>query len=156
MNPFEHNYFLGYVNEVTPQYIKIHFPSSNLLEKFHFKGKHYAGGNVGNFIVIEGDEYGFLGRVIEVLLPDSERKEISEKAIQEDNTTFHLCGKVELLLCFDVYRPDIIQKTVSKYPSIGAKVYSCSDKQIELYVEKFGKKNLEASEGDAYAKIGKL
>ncbi len=156
MNPFDHNYFLGYINEVNPQYVKIHFPSSNLLEKFHFKGSQYAGGNVGNFVVIEGEEYGFLGRVIESILPDSERKEISEKAIKEDKTTFHPSGKIELLLSFDIYNPTKIQKTVSKYPSIGAKVFSCSDEQIRLYIKEFGRNETSNDEENVYGKLGKL
>jgi len=83
MQPFNHNYFLGYVNEVTPQYLKIHFPSSILLSKFLFDGLNYAGGNVGNFIVIEGEEYGFLAQLTEIKLPDSEKKGTYRKS---DNT----------------------------------------------------------------------
>ena len=154
MNPFSHNYFLGYVNEVTPQFVKIHFPSSSLLSKFYHEGVNYAGGNVGNFIVIEGEEYGFLSRIVEINLPDSERKEINEKAIQNDDTSFHPSGKAELLLSFSVFDPKETNKTVSKYPSIGAKVYSCSDEQIEQYVKEFGKKKNE--EENVYAAIGKL
>ena len=154
MNPFSHNYFLGYINEVTPQFVKIHFPSSSLLSKFYYEGVNYAGGNVGNFVVIEGEEYGFLSRIIEINLPDSERKEISEKAIQHDATNFHPSGKAELLLSFNVFDPKKNQKTVSKYPSIGAKVYACSDEQIEQYVREFGKKNND--EENAFAAIGKL
>lgn len=154
MNPFNHNYFLGYVNEVTPQYVKIHFPSSTLLEKFSYKGVFFAGGNVGNFIVIEGEEFGFLARIIELELPDGERKAISEKAIQHDETAFHPSGKAELLLSFSVFDPTKTQKTVSKYPTIGAKVYSCSDEQIEIYVQEFGKKEDELE--NVYADLGKL
>ncbi|OAV71644.1 hypothetical protein Barb4_00521 [Bacteroidales bacterium Barb4] len=154
MKPFNHNYFLGYVNEITPQYIKIHFPTSSLLARFHHEGVAYTGGNVGNFIVVEGDEYGFLSRIIELNLPDSERKAINEKAIEHDESDFHPSGKAELLLIFNVFEPDKIQKTVSKYPSIGAKVYSCSDEQIRQYVEKFGRKENESD--NVYASIGKL
>jgi uncharacterized protein len=154
MNPFNHNYFLGYIIEVTPQFVTIHFPSSNLLEKFCHKGVFYAGGNVGNFIVIEGEEFGFLARLIELELPDSERKTISEKAIQHDETSFHPSGKAELLLSFSVFEPAKTQKTVSKYPSIGAKVYSCSDEQIEIYVKEFGRKIGEKE--NVYANLGRL
>lgn len=154
MNPFNHNYFLGYINEVTPQFVKVHFPSSNLLEKFSHKGVFYAGGNVGNFIVIEGEDYGFLARLIELELPDGERKTISEKAIQHDETAFHPSGKAELLLSFSVFEPEKTEKTVSKYPAIGAKVYSCSDEQIEIYVKEFGKKKDETE--NVYADLGKL
>lgn len=154
MNPFNHNYFLGYVNEVTPQYIKIHFPSSMLLGKFHFEGVYYAGGNVGNFIVIEGEEYGFLAQLTELKLSDSEKKELTEKAIEHKESDFHPIGKAELLLSFSVFNPEKVEKTVSKYPSIGAKVYSCSDEQIGKYVKEFGKKDTDSD--NAYAKLCKL
>jgi DNA helicase HerA-like ATPase len=154
MKPFDHNYFLGYVNEVTPQYIKIHFPSSMLLGKFHFEGINYAGGNVGNFIVIEGEEYGFLAQLTELKLSDSEKKELTEKAIEHKESDFHPIGKAELLLSFSVFNPDKIEKTVSKYPSIGAKVYSCSDEQIGKYVKEFGKKDDDSD--NVYATLGKL
>ena len=154
MKPFNHNYFLGYVNEVTPQYIKIHFPSSVLLSKFHFDGVNYAGGNVGNFIVIEGEEYGFLAQLTELKLSDSEKKELTEKAIEHKESDFHPIGKAELLLSFSVFNPEKIEKTVSKYPSIGAKVYSCSDEQIGKYVKEFGKKDTDSN--NVYASLGKL
>jgi hypothetical protein len=154
MRPFNHNYFLGYVNEVTPQYIKIHFPSSVLLSKFHFDGVNYAGGNVGNFIVIEGEEYGFLAQLTELKLSDSEKKELTEKAIEHKESEFHPIGKAELLLSFSVFNPEKIEKTVSKYPSIGAKVYSCSDEQIGKYIKEFGKK--DADNDNVYATLGKL
>lgn len=154
MNPFNHNYFLGYINEVTPQFVRVHFPSSVLLEKFSHKGVFYAGGNVGNFIVVEGEEFGFLARIIEIQLPDGERKSISEKAIQHNDTAFHPSGKAELLLSFSVFEPHKTEKTVAKYPSIGAKVYSCSDEQIETYVREFGRKIDDTD--NVYAELGKL
>jgi ABC-type dipeptide/oligopeptide/nickel transport system ATPase component len=154
MKPFNHNYFLGYVNEVTPQYIKIHFPSSVLLSKFHFEGVNYAGGHVGNFIVVEGEEYGFLAQLTELKLSDSERKELTEKAIEHKESDFHPIGKAELLLSFSVFNPGKVEKTVSKYPSIGAKVYSCSDEQIGKYISEFGKQDDDSD--DVYATLGKL
>jgi uncharacterized protein len=154
MKPFDHNYFLGYVNEVTPQFAKIHFPSSTLLEKFSHNGVFYGGGNVGNFIVIEGPEFGFLARIIEIGLPDAERKSISEKAIENDDTNFHPSGKAELLLAFSVHDPSKSYKTVSKYPSIGSKVYACSNQQIEIYVKNFGAKS--GNSNSINITIGKL
>ena len=153
MNPFNHSSFLGYINEVTPQFVTIHFPSSSLLDKFSIDGKFYAGGHVGHYIVIEGEEYGFLARLIELKLPDSERKAISETAIQHDDTVFHPSGKAELLLSFSVFEPTKTKKTASRYPSIGAKVYSCSDEQIENYVKEFGKVK---DDTDIFARLGKL
>ena len=53
---------------------------------------------------------------------------------------------------FNVYAPEKIEKTISRYPTIGSKVYSCSDEQISLYVAKFGEKKSEGA--IPYAEIG--
>lgn len=67
---------------------------------------------------------------------------------------FHPIAKIELLALFDVYKPKMIYKTVSRYPSVGAKVYSCSDEQMEMYISKFGVKNDELDV--PLAPLGKL
>ena len=96
-------------------------------------------------------------------MPDSERKEINEKAIQEDTTLFHPSGKAELLLVFNVFDPTHIEKTISKYPHIGAKVYACSDTQIAIYTKSFlleAIKSLKIQQvkgrNTVYTKTGKL
>ena len=138
MKPFDHNKFIGYICEVTPQYVRMQIPSARLLHSFYFDGEIYFGGSVGSFVVIEGQEYGFLGRIFEQSLPQGERAEITDKNINEKDTMFHPIAKIELLALFDVYKPEVINKTVSRYPSVGAKVYSCSDEQMGLYIAKFG------------------
>lgn len=151
-NLFSHNHFLGYVNEVAPQYIRIHFPSSRLLQSFYHEGYSLGGGHVGCFVAIEGEQYGFLARITEIALPDSERKSITEKSILEDESIFHPSGKAELLLSFDIYNPNKAEKTVGRYPHIGSKVYACSNEQITWYVSQFG----EEDENPVYASLGKL
>lgn len=154
MKPFDHNKFVGYICEVTPQYVRMQIPSAKLLHSFYFNGEIYFGGSVGSFVIIEGQEYGFLGRIFEQSLPQGERTEITDKNINEKDTMFHPIAKIELLALFDVYKPKMIYKTVSRYPSVGAKVYSCSDEQMEMYISKFGVKNDELDV--PLAPLGKL
>ncbi|PZR08786.1 MAG: hypothetical protein DI539_22485 [Flavobacterium psychrophilum] len=143
MNPFRHEYFLGYISQVLPQFVKIHFPSSVLLNGFTHLGKEFNGGLVGNFVVIEGDKYGFLGRITELLLPESERLSLNEKAFQTSD--FHPTGKIEILLSFDLYDPLTVKKGLNAYPNIGAKVYVSSGELVQSYMSRFGVK-----EGDAF------
>lgn len=154
MKPFDHNKFVGYICEVTPQYVRMQIPSAKLLHSFYFNGEIYFGGSVGSFVIIEGQEYGFLGRIFEQSLPQGERTEITDKNINEKDTMFHPIAKIELLALFDVYKPKMIYKTVSRYPSVGAKVYSCSDEQMGMYISKFGVKNDELDV--PLAPLGKL
>lgn len=141
INPFRHEYFLGYINQVLPQYVKVHFPSSVLLNGFTHFGKEFNGGLVGSFVVIEGDKFGFLGRITELSLPESERLSLNEKAFQTSD--FHPTGKVEILLSFDHYEPYTVKKGLTAYPNIGAKVFVSSGELVQEYMSRFGIKNEE-------------
>ncbi len=154
MHPFDHTKFLGYVCEVTPQYVRVQVPTAKLLHTFYNNGQLYYGGTVGCFVVIEGVEYGFLGRLFELNIPQGEKTEITDQKIHMDDTDFHPIAKIELLALFSVYQPETIIKTISRYPAIGAKVYSCSDEQIGAYISNFG---IKPTDTDVpFAPIGKL
>lgn len=154
MKPFDHNKFVGYVCEVTPQYVRLQIPSAKLLHTFYFNGGIYGGGSVGSFIVIEGQEYGFLGRLYELNLPQGERIEITDRSVGEEGSPFHPIAKIELLALFNVYNPKKIVRTVTRYPSVGAKAFSCSDEQIESYISAFGMK--QEDKDAPLAPLGKL
>lgn len=144
INPFKHEYFLGYINQVFPQYVKVHFPSSVLLNGFTHFGEEFNGGLVGSFVIIEGDKYGFLGRITELSLPESERLSLNEKAFQTSD--FHPTGKIEILLSFDLYEPLKVKKGLTSYPNIGAKVFVSSGQLVQEYMSRFGMKDGESSE----------
>ena len=124
-NPFDSTRFLGYVNEVSPKGIRIHVPSARLLSRFRHEGIQFPGGNVGEFALVEGDRFGFLVRILSMKLPDSERKALSEKAVCEDDSSFHPIVEAEVLISFSGTHPETVERTISRFPEIGAKVYSC-------------------------------
>lgn len=144
INPFKHEYFLGYINQVLPQFVKIHFPSSVLLNGFTHFGKEFNGGLVGSFVVIESDKFGFLGRITELSLPESERLSLNEKAFQTND--FHPKGKIEILLSFDLYDPFNVKKGLTAYPNIGAKVFVSSGELVQEYMSRFGLRTGEVAE----------
>lgn len=144
INPFKNEYFLGYINQVLPQFVKIHFPSSVLLNGFTHFGREFNGGLVGSFVVIEGDKFGFLGRITELSLPESERLSLNEKAFQTND--FHPTGKIEILLSFDLYDPFNIKKGLTAYPNIGAKVFVSSGDLVQEYMSRFGLRTREVAE----------
>lgn len=139
MIPFNPNYFIGYVNHVNPQYVKVHFPSSVLLNKYIFSGEEFNGGLIGNFVTIEGENFGFIGKIAELDLPEKERLSLSEKAFQSSD--FHPTAKVEVLLSFDYFESQKAQRTLNAFPNIGAKVYVCPKQFIQQYVMRFGLKS---------------
>lgn len=153
---FDHNKFIGYVCEVTPQYIKVQLPSAKLLHSFYLNGQIYYGGTVGCYVIVEGQEYGFLGHLYEMNLPQGEKQEITDKDIHYEDSAFHPIAKVEILGAFNIYQPTIITKTVSLSPNIGAKVYSCSNEQMTSYISSFGIKVDDDKANSPIAKIGAL
>ncbi|WP_166961932.1 ATP-binding protein [Yeosuana marina] len=144
-SPFNHTHFIGYVNQVTPQFIKVHFPSSVLMKSFSFYGEQLKGGLVGNYVVIEGDQFGFLGKILELTLPEKERLELSEKSF--NTKEFHPTGKIEILLSFELFNPSKIDKGLNSLPVIGAKVFICSSEFLRDYFKGFGVK--EEHKGNA-------
>jgi len=136
--PFDHNYFIGYVNQVFPDFVRVHFPSSVLLNKFIHSGEEFNAGLVGNYVTIEGENHGFLGKILELSLPERERLQLNEKDFQKKE--FHPTGRVEILLSFDYFNPGKIGKGLSAYPNIGSKVFVCSAQFIQNYFRGFGVK----------------
>ena len=141
MQPFNYHYFIGYVSQVTPQYVKIHFPSSTLLSKFIFSGEEFNGGLVGTYISIEGENYGFVGQLQEIEVPEKERLSLSETAFK--NQEFHPTAKAEILLSFDLFDMGKVTKGANVYPTIGAKVFVCTREFVQKYVRGFGQKKRE-------------
>lgn len=155
MQPFDQHKFLGYVSEVSPGFVKMQLPSALHLGGFYHSGEIYNGGSVGGFVVIEGGKYGFLGRLFELTLAQNERMAITEQNLQQREESFHPVGKIEILALFSVYEPEKIVKTVSRYPEIGAKVFSCSNEQIGTYISMFGTKS-EDIEETPFVPLGRL
>lgn len=152
-NPFNHSHFIGYINLVSPQFVKVHFPSSVLMKSFTFYGEELKGGLVGNYVVIEGEKFGFLGKILELSLPEKERLELSEKSF--NTKEFHPVGKIEILLSFDLFNPSIVDKGLNSLPLIGSKVFICSSEFIRDYFKDFGVK--EENKGNSPTiDIGKL
>lgn len=88
MKPFDHEKFIGYISEVSAQTVLMQFPVAPLVHPFYYHGSVYLSGSVGSFVVIEGTERGFLGRLIEVSLPQGERKEITDQNTHMESDEF--------------------------------------------------------------------
>lgn len=140
INPFDHNRFVGYVSLVCPEHTKIHFPNSPLLKKFYHSGEVLSSGIVGNYVAIEGDGYGFLGKIVNISLPEKERLFLSESSFQ--NTDMHPVGTVEILLAFDVFNYSF-KKGLDQFPPVGAKVYACSSEFLQQFLKGFGQTTSE-------------
>lgn len=138
---FSSDFFIGYVNEVSPSGIRIHLPSVNLMKRFLHNGRFFPGASVGSFVLVEGSNaYAFLVKIISVELPESERKAVSERAFEINETKFHPIAFAEILFSFNMYDFGEKEKTMAYFPDVGAKAYSCSNDVIRKLIN-FKKRN---------------
>jgi DNA helicase HerA-like ATPase len=130
---FDPEKFIGYVSKVSAELTRVHFPNSTLLKGFYYDGGFLTGGLVRNYVIIEGDGYGFLGRIVEIALPEKERFGLPEKT--QSGFDLHPTGFIEIQCVFDICDPSKIDKGYKMYPSIGAKVFLCSEQTLRFFFE---------------------
>lgn len=138
INPFDSSRFAGYLSKVSPISCDFHFPKYDLVNKFSHYGQELSGGIVGSYVVIEGENYGFLGKINEVQIPTKDQVFLNEKNL--NNSDIHPVGKIELLLSFN-YFDRKINKGIDQFPQIGSKVYLSSPEFLKETFESFVNKN---------------
>jgi hypothetical protein len=129
---FAQELFIGFVSKVTAEGVNVHVPSSERISKFLHIGDDFHGGLVNTYVVIEGEDNGFIGKVISTEIPEKERLEISEKAIS--TKPLHPLIKLEIQTQFDYYDFKFI-KSVSDFPNVGAKVYHSRKEVVDAFVK---------------------
>ncbi|MDX4069841.1 MULTISPECIES: ATP-binding protein [Arcobacteraceae] len=138
VNPFDSSRFAGYLSKVSPISCDFHFPKYDLVNKFSHYGQELSGGIVGSYVVIEGESYGFLGKINEIQIPTKDQIFLNEKNL--GNSEIHPIGKIELLLSFN-YFDRKINKGIDQFPQIGSKVYLSSPEFLKEAFESFVNKN---------------
>lgn len=134
--PFSNSHFMGYVKQVSPEFVMAHIPSSNLLSLYHHNGEKHHPGIVGSYVSIEGEEFGFIGRILELNLSEKERLGLTEKNFEHED--FHPIAKIEILISFNYIDSSQVNKGLDTFPHIGAKVFSCDSSFLQRYLLKFG------------------
>lgn len=153
-NLFPDSHFVGYVSHVAPSFTKIHLPSSSLLKKFYYDNEALQAGLVGNYLLIEGENYGFLAQVIEISLPEKERLDLTQSTFEKFN--LHPTARVEILLCFNYYDKERkATKGLNQLPPVGSKVFICSTEILQSFLQDFGK-NTEKNPNEPAFEIANL
>jgi len=95
----------------------------------HFEGGRYGKGEVGEFVLIEGQQDLLLGRIIEVRLPEGERQTIGQDYI--GSSKLDAIGHIQLLgsISMTDFR---VTAGVDTYPRLGDRVYAAPHQFIAL------------------------
>lgn len=113
--------FIGVLSSVAAQAVRFNLSDAGSPSGAHFLGGRYGKGEVGEFILIEGQLNLLLGRVIEVHLPEAERRSVD--ASRSKVADLDAVGTIQLLgsVAMDSLR---VTAGVDSYPRLGDRVYA--------------------------------
>lgn len=131
-SPFDPSRYIGAVTFVGPDSARINLPKAASVAPRQYYGYPILGGQVGEFIFIEGEGVAVLGRLTEVKLPDNERlkAEPSLGAPPDANPI----GFVQLLTTLELSTAKVISG-IPFHPRIGQHVFSAHPLLVKHIVE---------------------
>ena len=131
-SPFDSSRYIGSVSYVSPDRAKINLPHAASVASKQYAGYPVIGGQVGEFVFIESEDYAVLGRITEVLLPDSERLKAEPTLGKVPEA--HPIGFVQLLTTLDLSTGKVISG-IPQHPRIGQHVFSAHPLLVKQVVE---------------------
>lgn len=112
---------VGVVSTITAQSVKINLAYAGDVSGSYFDGERYGRGEVGELVLIEGQQCIVLGRLTEVRLPDRDRAELTQDFRGSNN--IDAIGFIQLLGSINIETLKV-QAGISFYPRLGDRVFS--------------------------------
>jgi len=133
--------FLGVASSVTARTVGVNLSEAGQPSGSHFAGGRYGRGEVGEFVLIEGQQSLLLGRIAEIHLREQERRSIRRDFV--GNSDLDALGQIQLLGC--VSMDDLLVTAgVDAYPRLGDRIYAAPHRFIALLP-----RLMEREEGDS-------
>ncbi|AXC32115.1 TPA: ATP-binding protein [Raoultella ornithinolytica] len=127
---------VGVISSIFAQTVRVNLNYAGEISGTYLDGSRYGKGEVGEILLIEGQQSIVLGRLIEVKLPERDRGEISGEL--HKNYKVDAVGVIQLLGTIDPsnFR---IDSGIKSYPRLGDRVYSAPLDFISLIPELINK-----------------
>lgn len=124
--------FLGVASFITARSVGVNLTEAGNPSGSHFSGNRYGRGEVGEFVLIEGQQSLLLGRINEVRLHDAERRSIRPDF--DGRPDLNALGVIQLLgsVAMDDLR---VVAGVECYPRLGDRIYAAPHRFIALLPE---------------------
>lgn len=140
--PFDAQRLIGTISEVGPSYLKVNLPRAADAEGQVLHGFRVGSGEVGEFVVVEVGDLAVFGRITLVRLPERERLSVEPQLGESPET--HPVGTVQMLTTVDV-PTGVVEGGVTRYPRLGARVFSAHPDFLRSLTEASDVKRLEES-----------
>lgn len=121
--------FLGVAASITARTVGVNLCEAGRPSGSHFSGGRYGRGEVGEFVLIEGQQSLLLGRIAEIKVREPERRAITRDFA--GNVELDALGQIQLLGCVAT---DTLRVTagVDAYPRLGDRIYAAPHRFIAL------------------------
>ena len=121
--------FLGVTSSVTARTVDVNLSDAGRSSGSHFSGARYGRGEVGEFVLIEGQQSLLLGRIAEIRLREPERRSLTRNF--SGSNDLDALGQIQLLgsVAIDSLR---VTAGVDAYPRLGDPVYAAPHRFIAL------------------------
>lgn len=121
--------FLGVVSSITARTVGVNLSEAGSPSGSHFAGGRYGCGEVGEFVLIEGQQSVLLGRIAEIRLREPERRSIRRDFA--GSSDLDALGQIQLLGC--VALDDLrVTAGVDAHPRLGDRIYAAPHRFIGL------------------------
>lgn len=119
--------YVGILSSVSATAARFTLSNAGLPSGSHFLGGRYGRGEVGEFVLVEGQVTLILGRIIEIRLPESERRTMEPTQSKFDH--LDAIGTIQLLGTVSM---DTLAVTagIESYPRLGDRVYAAPHKFV--------------------------
>ena len=134
--------FLGVASSITARNIGVNLSEAGRPSGSYYSGSRYGRGEVGEFVLIEGQQCILLGRISEIRLREKERRSI--KPDFSGDNDLDVIGIIQLLGTVSMDEL-FVTAGVATYPRLGDRIYAASHRFISLLPILMEKKDIENS-----------
>lgn len=132
ISAFDPSRYIGTVCQVDPNTVRVNLPYAASSSFGHHAGFSVPAGQVGEFVLIEGEGHAILGRITEVRLPERDRLVVEPTSGEHGDT--NPIGLVQLLTAIDLASGESTGG-VSSHPRIAQQVFSAHPQIVKHVVE---------------------
>jgi len=132
---FEAGRYVGSIVYVEPAVVRLNLPPGTTSVAPSYSGHRVGRGEVGEFVVIEGETQGILGRITQIRLLDGDR--LTVEPARKSAATANPIGSVQLLLSIDLATGKV-SRGMLEHPRIGQYAYAAHPDLVKHAVEQNG------------------
>ncbi len=119
---------MGVVSSVNANIARINLKNAGAPSGTYFETGRYGLGEVGEFVLIEGQQSLILGRIVEIRLPERDRRSVIQDYIGA--AELDAIGNIQLLGSVSMADDLTVTAGVDAYPRLGDRVYAAPDQFV--------------------------